>query len=215
MLERYPEYIGCGHPMTMLWENNSAKKEILGFIADCPLKMKNKIFWAHWWIPSEAFLFRNVYKGREELINNNFFDDNLITCYFLKHGDIIYIPDNMVVYRQILDSSWNHRSALQKAVVNMGVYSEAKKIIPEMKLQCFMKGQASWRRFYINRNIDIESECNVEAVRHEPIVRDTLEYHKAGLLYKIRYELKYFVPVRMGLIIRVIRKLKKYRYEKL
>ena len=136
--------------MTMLWENDSSKKEILGFIADCPLKMKNTIFWAHWWIPSEAFLFRNVYKGREELINNNFFDDNLITCYFLKHGDIIYIPDNMVVYRQISDSSWNHRSALQKAVVNMGVYSEGKKIVPEMEWANFMKGQASWKRFYVN-----------------------------------------------------------------
>lgn len=215
MLEAYPECVGCVHPMKMLWENDPNKKRILGNIADYPLKIRNKIYWAYWWFPAEAFLFRNVYKGKEELINKDFFDDNIITCYFIKHGDIIYIPDNMVVYRQISDSSWNMRNDMEKAVVNMRVYNESKRIVPELKLQCFLKCQSAWRRFYKNRKADLQALNMGQLVENEKVVSDTLKYGNSGMLYKISYEIKYFIPMHMGWVIRNLKKVRKNTFQKI
>lgn len=215
LLEKHSDCVACGHPVVMLWDDEPDRKEVLGHIADYALKMSNKKYWSYLWLHADTFLFRNVYRGKEDIINHEFFDDNLITCYFIKYGDVIYIPDEMVVYRQIPGSSWNKRTELQKAVVNMRVYHEAKKVVPEMKWHCFMKCHSAWKRFYENRKDDIASKCAVGFVEDEKIVQDTLKYRNSNILYKIFYELKYFVPIRMGFVIRVIKKILKTRYQKI
>ena len=210
LLEKNPDCVACGHPVTMLWDEEPNRRQVLGNVAEYPLKLSNKVYWSHVWLHADTFLFRNVYKNKEEEINHEFFDDNLITCYFIKYGDVIYIPDNMVVYRQIPGSSWNQRTRLQKAVVNMRVYSEAKKVVPEMKLQSFMKCQSAWKSFYKNRKEDIKSNCAVEFVGNEKVVQDTLKYQNADILYKIIYEVKYFIPMHTELFIRIIKKIQRY-----
>lgn len=215
LLEKHIDCVACGHPVVMAWDDEPGRREVLGRIADYSVKMSNKKYWSHLWLHADTFLFRNVYHGREEQINPEFFDDNLITCYFIKYGDVIYIPDEMVVYRQIPESSWNKRTELQKAVVNMRVYHESKKVIPEMKWQCFMKCHSAWRHFYMNRKDDISSKCNVKFVKDERIVQDTLKYRSAGIGYKMFYELKYFIPIQMGLIFRILKKIMKLNYQRL
>ena len=121
----------------------------------------------------------------------------------------------MVVYRQISNSSWNRRTDLQKAVVNMRVFHEANKVEPKMKRYSFMKCQSSWKKFYENRKSKIEDKCNVDFVINEKFVSETLEYYDAGILAKILYELKYFIPTHCGLYIRIVRKLARYTYRKI
>ena len=215
LLEKHTDCVACGHPVIMLWDDEPDRKEVLGHIADYPVKMSNKVYWSHLWLHADTFLFRNVYKGKEEHINSEFFDDNLITCYFIKYGNVLYIPDQMVVYRQIPGSSWNKRTELQKAVVNMRVYHESKKVIPEMKWQCFMKCHSAWKKFYENRKADIASKCVVALVQDEKIVQDTLRYKKSNIFYKTLYEVKYFVPMHMGFMIRVLKKIQKMSYQKI
>lgn len=209
LLEKHTDCMACGHPVTMLWEEDPHKKQVLCYITDHAVRIKNRTYWTYWWLHAETFLFRNVYQGKEDLINKDFFDDNLITCYFIKHGDVIYIPDNMVVYRQISGSSWNMRTDLQKAIVNMKVYSESKKIIPEMKIQCFMRCQSAWKRFYENRKTNINLGYGEELVNREKFVKDTLQYQKSGILFKIWYEVKYSIPTRIGRLFTNFKRLQK------
>lgn len=215
LLEKYSDCVACGHPVTMLWDGESEKKQVLGKVTDYPVKMTNKVYWSHLWLHADTFLFRNIYKGREEQINSEFFDDNLITCYYIKYGNVIYIPNSMVIYRQIPGSSWNKRTPLQKAVVNMRVYSEAKKVLPEMKWYSFVKCHSAWKRFYLNRNDNIEANCTVAFVSHEKIVKDTLKYRKSGIAYKVYYEIKYFIPMHVGILIKIYKKLQKLSYQRI
>ena len=215
LLEKYPDCVACGHPVVMWWDEEPERKEVLGYIADYPLKMSNKVYWSHLWLHADTFLFRNVYRGKEDCINSDFFDDNLITCYFIKYGNVLYIPDDMVVYRQIPGSSWNKRTELQKAVVNMRVYHEAKKVVPEMKWQSFMKCHSAWKKIYGNRKTDIANKCTVAFVQDERIVQDTLRYKDVNVFYKIFYEIKYFMPMHMGLVLRVLKKIQKMSYRRI
>ena len=215
LLEKYPECTACGHPVTLLWDDDPNRRQTMCRVADRPVIIKNSVYWAYLWIHADSFLFRNVYKDKENLINSNFFDDNLITCYFIKYGNVIYIPDNMVVYRQITESSWNMRDELCKALVNMKVYSESKKVVPEMKLQCFMKCQFVWEWFYRQRKKGLELNCNDQFSMEEKIVYDTWKYHRSGMLYKIFYEFKYCIPMHMGYFIDLSRRITRRFYKKI
>ena len=84
-----------------------------------------------------------------------------------------------------------------------------------MKWQCFMKCHSAWKKFYENRKADIASKCVVALVQDEKIVQDTLRYKKSNIFYKTLYEVKYFVPMHMGFMIRVLKKIQKMSYQKI
>lgn len=215
MLEEHRECVACGHPVVMVWDNETERKEVLGHIADYPLKMSNKTYWSHLWLHADSFLYRNIYKSKESSINPKFFDDNLITAYFIKEGSVIYFPEAMVAYRQVTGSSWNRRSELQKAAVNMQVYSEAKKVLCKMKWQTFMKCYSAWKSFYKNRKTDICSMCKVDSIDEEKFVQDTIKYKNSDLFYKIIYEMKYFILLRLEYAVRVAKKIQRFKYRKI
>lgn len=215
ILEKHPDCVACGHPVMMVWENDINKRQERCHIADHPVRIKKEIYWAYLWFHADTFLFRNIYKGKETKINSDFFDDNLIACYFIKYGDVIYIPDAMVAYRQIENSSWNMRTKLQQALVNMQIYSESKKVIPEMKLQCFLKCQSAWKNLYRNRKCDMDFVDIRKTFEKESVVVDTLRYKDSSIVYKLYYEIKYFIPMHLGWLVKICNGLQKNTYKKI
>lgn len=215
LLEKHPECIACGHPVIMLWDDIPGKKEELCRIADYPVKIRKEVYWSHLWIHADALLFRNVYKGKEDRINKDFFDDNIITCYFIKYGDILYIPDGMVVYRQISNSSWNMRDDLQKLLVNIWVYNESKKILPKMKIPCFIRCYFAWKWFYANREKGISIQHNMDLKKYGKIVEESCKYKEASIFFKKWYDFKYYIPARLEKQFNKLQRYKEYTYQKI
>lgn len=215
ILEKHQDCVACGHPVNIVWDGRADKKQVLGYITDFPIKMSNKSYWAFWWLHANTFLFRNVYKNEKllESINSEFFDDNLITAYFIKFGKVIYMPDIMVAYRQIQDSSWNNRSEIEKAYVNYKVYTEAQKVLPKMKMECFIKCQFAWQQLYKNRKLGLA--CAKEFLYTDNFLSETVKYKESGELYKIWYEIKYFIPAHTKNIINLLRRVRKHIYRKM
>lgn len=215
LLEKYPTCVACGHPVTMLWDDNPDKNEELCHICDYTVKINKSVYWSHIWLHADSFLFRNIYKGKEQNINKDFFDDNLIACYFIKYGDVIYMPESMVVYRQISQSSWNMRDELQKSLVNIGVYYESKRILPKMKWQCFVRCFFAWKWFYFNRKTGIEIDSDMNLEKYGSIVKESCKYKNANSLFKILYEFKYFIPAHLEKVINKSWEYKERTYQKI
>ena len=215
MLEKNPDCMACGHPIDMVWDGNPNKKQVLGYITDFPIKLSNRSYWSFCWLHSNTFLFKNVYKNSEliEYINSDFFDDNLITAYFIKYGKVIYMPDIMAAYRQIQESSWNNRNEVQKAYVNYKVYMEAKKVLPEMKFECFLKCQFAWEQLYKNRKSGIDLENKL--LSSDRFLNATAKYRESGEMFSRWYDIKYFIPAYSRKIIKLLRIVRKRTYRKI
>lgn len=215
LLEEYSDCIACGHPVTMVWDNIPEKKQEICRISDECVRIKKEVYWAYSWLHADTLLFKNIYKGKEDSINKDFFDDNLITCYFIKYGDVIYMPQSMVAYRQITESSWNMRDDLQKMLVNMWAYVESKKVVPEMSIQCFMRWCFAWVWFYKNRKRLNKEKDSRDYSMYGKIVRESIEYNHMNMINKIWYEVKYFIPIHMEKIINKVSKVKHITYQKI
>lgn len=203
ILERYPECVACCHTMKYVWDDGSKPEKPLGLISTNSYIIKNYDYWAGVWLPAEAFLFRNIYKDYTKKINPNFFDDNLITAYYIKEGDIVYIPDCMAVYRQVEDSSWNSRDEIKKLYVNVVGYQEAKRILHNMGRACFYRYQSVIRLLFDNRNKNLNVKEDDNFVASDPAYIDAVNYKGASYLYKIIFIIKYFIPAHMGKFIRL------------
>lgn len=89
---------------------------------------------------SDTIMFRNIF-GQEfpEKINQDYYDDNIIMYVPLEHGDICYIPDTMVNYRQLENSSWNSVNELQKHIINLLDFDIEMQINPGMRQESVMR----------------------------------------------------------------------------
>ena len=131
----------------------------------------------------------------------------------IKYGKVIYMPDIMVAYRQIQESSWNNRNEVQKAYVNYKVYLEAKKVLPEMKLECFLKCQFAWEQLYKNRKSGIDLANKL--LSSDKFLNATAKYSESGKLFRRWYEIKYFIPAHSRKAIKLLRIMRKRTYRKI
>ncbi len=214
-LENNLDCIACGHPFRFFWEKTGKLGDVQKL--DMPneyVKMSRKIYWSFNWLHADTFLFRNVIKDKISLINEDLFDDNLITAYFLDRGKLIYMPDAMVAYRQIESSSWNSRTELQKAFVDLCMYNEFGKIQKGFIIANFIRCFHALRLLYLNRNNRIIIEDTMSRICEIPFVKNTIKYHDANILFKFIYEVRYMILMNLGPIIRVMRRFKAFTYRK-
>lgn len=215
LLEDNPTCVGCGHPIDVIWEDEPNKKgKQLGKVSNKPIIIGKKVYWKYIWFHADTFLFRNIFMNEIELIDSDFFDDNIITCYHLQYGDIIYLPDSMVAYRQIGESSWNSRTDLQRAFVNMHVYDVSVKILENMRWECFIKCYSAWKELYKNRKHDIKLDSYIGNICDISFVRDTLKYNNENFVFKVKYEIKYSVLMHIEIFIKIFRKFRFLLYKK-
>ena len=215
ILESHPEVSGCFHPILLKWDNDQPD-DIWGCYSDERLIMSYKLYWGCLWGAAETFMFRNTDPQLIKSINKDFFDDNLITAYFIKQGKIIYIPEAMIVYRQRDISSWNKRTEFEKAYINLLVYQELKRIIPKLKSQVFTKCYDAVRFVYDNRKSDWNINTMTGLKLSESIYVDTINFYRYSSSYKILYELKWIFPIYLGNVLKVLRnRLKTLKWKKI
>lgn len=214
-LEHNKKAVACGHPVKMVWDNESDKDKVIGRIADKAVLINKYVYWSFIWLHADSFLYRNVFlkdKKRIEEIDKDFFDDNLITCYFLQYGDVLYCPRCMVAYRQFSSSSWNNRSELQKAFVNMKVYCASKKILQKAKLMCLFRCHEAWVAFYKNKNEAIEISMGMRDIIKEKFVERTVAYKNKNHVFKILYNVRYFFALHCSVLIKILNRTKILTY---
>ena len=195
MLEKYPDIGCCCHPMTRIWENGEEPDSLVGDFSDKPFIMSSKAYWGCLYVPAEAFLFRNIYQGKVEQIDERLFDDTLIVANFLKAGRSVgFLPEPMCVYRCHSDSSWNSMSVFKRLLGWSFSYQESKKTLPNMKFQCFMRCQGAIQNLYALKDEEWVLKESDLAMVTEPVFLDTVCYRRAGRLRKRLYVLKWYLP---------------------
>lgn len=202
ILERNSTLSACCHAMEMVWEKED-KRQRIGFDIDRNLRLKTKEYLECCWLPAEAFLFRNTFENLSNSINKDFFDDNLITMYFIKGGDILFDYRVMCAYRQTDSSSWNSRTDFGKYLVNTKAYQEIKIIYNNYLFSCFIRFQSIYRGLY-----DCRCDINNQTIStifdlNENIYLETLDYQKYSFLKKAKYIVKWFFPSHCGKIVKL------------
>lgn len=145
------ECIACAHDIYLYWSEekkeriNNYKKEF---------KVTPKKYWRDcMYFHSDTVMFRNVFKKRfPEEIREEFYDDNIIVFYLLKYGNIKYIPDVMVNYRQIEGSSWNSVNEFDKNIINLMDMDVEKQINISMRRASRMRHMYNIFFIWKNRN---------------------------------------------------------------
>lgn len=215
ILEKNESISACGHPVKMIWDNKEQSDVVIGRISNEKIKIKRDIYWAFIWLHADSFLYRNIFFENPELIDKidtHFFDDNLITCYFLLYGDVMCLPDCMVAYRQFVGSSWNSRSELEKAYVNMRVYGASKHVLKNKNIICFVRCIEAWETLYKYRKSDIKIDDGMSDILKIPFVQKTVNYKNYSLIDKFLYQVIYFIPIHSKIIIKILNKLKRVSY---
>lgn len=139
ILSHNRQYIMCGGDLVRYNQSSRSNPRINGGHLK-EGKLSKKCYWGGgYWIPAECFLYRNIYKyGNKIAMNHNVFDDNLIVFYFMKYGDIYYIDEAMVAYRQNM-TPWKEKSELEQYLYSaMDIYEEIR-MNPRMRRQVFMR----------------------------------------------------------------------------
>lgn len=147
LLEAHPECVACGHNITMLWEKTGQTK-MLGLNFKKTIVINNKDYWRYFYLHTDTLLFRNVFKASVEQIEADIFDDNIITLYFIKNGNIVFIPEQMAVYRQLEGSSWNKRSEYERLMINLNDFEDEKRVAPQLKKQSQMRHISEMIKYY-------------------------------------------------------------------
>lgn len=208
----------CGHPIKEVWDDRKKADKVVSYISNNRVIINKYVYWSYIWLHADTMLFKNVFLERPELINvidDKFFDDNLITFYFIQYGLILYTPECMVAYRQNINSSWNKRTNLQKAYVNMRVYYSASDINSSFKIASFFKTYEDWMEIYKNRKNEILVEEGMGDVFSQKFIQSTIYYAKQSLQKKVIYEFKYGLMQFVKPILYLLRKSKKITYRKI
>lgn len=83
--------VGCGHNMRMFMEDNPLKSVIIPGKLIKQGKYDPKKYWKNYYFSTDTIVFRSNYIKEFPLdldIVRDFFDDNIITFYFIKYGPL-------------------------------------------------------------------------------------------------------------------------------
>ena len=116
--DKYKGCIACGHNVWTYYSED--KKEKINNRKKAGI-IKAKDYWKYgMYLHTDSLMFRNVFRdGFWGNIPEAHFDDNIITFCLLSRGDIAYLPDTMVCYRQLENSSWNSMDEIERNIVNL------------------------------------------------------------------------------------------------
>lgn len=108
----------CAHNICTYYSEQDKK-----LINTCNRKRKitPQEYWKYgMYFHSDTVMFRNIYKGDfPTTFPAAYYDDNEIVYCLLQYGKFLYLPDVMVNYRQVANSSWNSVDALEKCIINL------------------------------------------------------------------------------------------------
>ncbi|HEB9340361.1 TPA: glycosyltransferase family 2 protein [Campylobacter coli] len=134
------------------------------------------------YIPSGAFVFRNIFKNKYSLlVDNGFFDDNLITIFALQYGKIYYFDRVVYAYRQLDNSTWNSYDDLQRNLINVFDIAYISNIAPSFKKNLFIRNFGAIKFLFYKRK---ELLKLFEEAKYKNL-KDEIEIIKNFKIYKI------------------------------
>ncbi len=187
----------CGCDIIFYYESKKGGIRVNGNCLSEGLIPRRK-YWRKYWIPAECFLYRNIYKYKKKItMNNNVFDDNLIVFYFMQYGNIYYINEAMVAYRQNR-TVWKKKNRLEQSLYNaMDIYEEIR-INYKMFLEIFTRHFKDLRILFDNMpKLQIDSfnkERFICKKNNYQILYWMLSYKKISIFQKlVLYLLKFYI----------------------
>lgn len=149
-----PEYsncIVCAHNIWKYWSEDN--KELMGRFNKQFVISGKKLWRDLIYLHSDTIIFRNVFDDKFlETIPEDYFDDNIILYSLLPYGDVLYIPDVMVNYRQVEGSSWNSVDDAEKHIINMIDVDVEYRMNPDYKYESIMRHMGNIFYLWRNRN---------------------------------------------------------------
>lgn len=186
--------IMCACNMNFWWAEGDTRPIL-------PLEMQEQKFskqqyWQKYWIPAEAFIFRNILrKGGFGNFDIKYFDDNLIVFFFLKYGDIYYIPDLMVNYRQN-PTPWKSHDNLVVNAINAMDFCLEKKYNPKMYRSSIKRHYTNFKELYSNRKEFSDNAFTkyIKQAQDDELTEVSLflEYGNAGLRDRFKMHCTFF-----------------------
>lgn len=154
--EENRDCIACAHNCIVSW-NKDNEKIMNAYTKD--FKLNGKKIWRYGiYFFCGSIMMRNICNSElYDEINCDFFDDNLITFYLLSKGEIYYLADVMVKYRQHDNSLWNSMSEEEKNIEDLIEYDLEKKINTQFKIASEVRHMRHFNYFWKNRYCLTES----------------------------------------------------------
>ncbi|MBD5532337.1 MAG: glycosyltransferase family 2 protein [Lachnospiraceae bacterium] len=141
------------------------------------------------WVPAECCLFRNIFHNMNFLMSKDYFDDNLITFYFMKYGNIYHIDKAMVAYRQNM-TPWKSKSNLSQILYNAMDYYEELRINPKWRWYSFQRHKNQflllWKEKKNLNRVDYDEEENIARKRGCRFVEQMFCYDELNFAAKMR-----------------------------
>lgn len=209
ILERYPECVACGHAVSYYWEDTMETKPLSNYCKK-PMIFSKKTFWNTYYMTTDALMFRsNLSEEFIKHINEDIFDDNIITFYMLKFGDIFYLPDNMVNYRQIANSSWNSRKTIEKVLINL------LDLVYETEIEFSFHRNSFYRHIpelrYILHERKSLNICDIQGDKQKLLsnlyIKDCFYYPDMNSIQKFLFLLRYAIKIEMMFVIKKVKEM--------
>lgn len=125
LLENNPDCIACGHPVIMKWEeedwgDNRKPDRLLVNLGENVRKIDTRLYLTRYYLHIDSMLYRNVIRAEDVPNFPCGFDDNTVAIqYFTRESKLLYIPDPMVAYRQLPQSTWNKSVEFEKNYIEL------------------------------------------------------------------------------------------------
>ena len=179
----------CAHNIFVYW--NEEKKHLLNTESGT-FKITGEKYWKYGkYFHSDTVMFRNIFQtGFPQNINPDYFDDNIIVYSLLENGDIYYMPEAMVNYRQLENSSWNAVTDYDKNIINLLDLDIEEQINPGLRRASVMRHMYSlffvWR--YAGKIPEEILEKYMGQIERDDLTESKkwLTYRKAGFIKRSR-----------------------------
>lgn len=147
--DEYRDCIACVHNAWLYYDENH--KELINKPRTIT-RIRCRRYWREgMYALSNSIMYRNKPEMINKVLNDELmkdnFDDNLIMYSFLDDGDIVYLPEAMVNYRQVETSSWHSVEELEKNIINLLDIDLEKKYRPNYSKETMKRH--TYQIFYI------------------------------------------------------------------
>ena len=146
--------VGCGHNIRMFMEDDPIKSVILPGKLVRTGKYYPKEYWRDLYFHTNTILFRSNYIKELPLdIVTDFFDDNIITFCFIKHGPLYFLRDCMADYRKNNEGLWPLEKEDVCCICEFLCYDLECKINPDIKDTGLKRHLESFIKFSDNHDL--------------------------------------------------------------
>lgn len=185
----YQLCVGCSCGLMNYYEKTNEFIISKSSVLDEGIINSRKYWGSKKWFHAECCLFRNLFRNSGFHMSKDYFDDNLIVFYFMKHGEIYHINNAMVAYRQNL-TVWKNRSKLSKNLYNVMDYYEELRINPKWHWYSFWRHNDQfwflWTEKDKLKRLLYSEEKEISENRKCVFVNQLFHYDELSIISKMR-----------------------------